>query len=119
MSMNTSNLVWDGTDWVKQAGTSSGYARTTVDQQFGYHIVDASATAEALGTTGAVGDFLHAVIVKANTGTITLYDGATEFLVIPAAVDVGTRYLINATATTAWKITTPASTEAIGIGNFT
>jgi hypothetical protein len=99
--------------------TTTGRSKVQVDQQFGYHIVDAEATAEALGTTGAAGDFLHAVIVQANTGTITIYDGATEFLVIPAATAVGTRYLINATATTAWKITTPASTSAIGIGNFT
>jgi hypothetical protein len=99
--------------------TTTGRSKVQVDQQFGYHIVDAEATAEALGTTGAAGDFLHAVIVQANTGTITILDGATTFFVIPAATAVGTRYLINATATTAWKITTPASTSAIGIGNFT
>lgn len=87
--------------------------------QFPYELVAASQTAQVLGTTGAAGDLLSAVIVKANTGTITILDGATTFLVIPASTAVGTRYNINTIATTAWKITTPASTEAIGIGRFT
>ena len=56
--------------------------------------------------------------MKANTGTITILDGAVVFLIIPAATPVGTRFEINALAKTAWKITTPASTEAICIGRF-
>ena len=91
----------------------------SINQQFGYEIVAASQTAEPLGTTGAAGDFLHAVIVQANTGTITILDGATTFFVIPASTAVGTMYVVDAVATTGWKITTPASTSAIGIGDFT
>ena len=101
------------------AGSDGGAVSVSINQQFGYEIVAASQTAEPLGTTGAAGDFLHAVIVQANTGTITILDGATTFFVIPAAVAVGTMYVIDATAATAWKITTPASTSAIGVGNFT
>lgn len=87
--------------------------------QYPYQLIAASSTAAPLGSTGAAGDLLSAVIVKANTGTITILDGATTVLVIPASTAVGTRFIINAVAATGWKITTPASTEAIAVGRFT
>ncbi len=87
--------------------------------QFPYQLIAASSTAEPLGTTGAAGDLLSAVIVKANTGTITILDGATTVLVVPASTAVGTRFDLNMVAVTGWNITTPASTEAIAVGRFT
>jgi len=86
---------------------------------FEYELVGASATAQVLGSAGDAGDVLHAVVVKANTGTITVLDGAVVILVIPAAAAVGTRYVLNAKCVTNWNITTPASTEAICMGRFT
>ena len=84
-----------------------------------YSLIAASETAVVPGGgAGAAGDLLEAVVVKANTGTITILDGATVILVIPAATVVGTRIELNIIATTAWKITTPATTEAICIGRF-
>lgn len=86
---------------------------------FPYVLVAASQTADVLGATGGPSDFLHAVIVKANTGTITVLDGAVVILVIPASVAVGTRFVFNAKAVTNWNITTAASTECMCMGRFT
>ena len=108
---------------VSQATLLSGEDQTNnvvrVEKQNGYELIAASTTAGVPGGgSGAIGDFLEAVIVKANTGTITILDGATTVLVIPASTTVGTRYEFNMLAKTAWKITTPASTEAICVGRF-
>jgi hypothetical protein len=90
------------------------------ERESAYQLVAAAQTAAGLGATGgAPGDILKKVIVKANTGTITILDGAVTILVIPAATTVGTVYDINAAAVTNWNITTPATTEAICIGEFT
>ncbi len=87
--------------------------------EFDYELVAASETAEILGGAGAPGDVLHRVVVTANTGTITILDGAVEILVIPAATVVGTIYEFNMRAVTNWNITTPATTECLCIGHFT
>lgn len=88
-----------------------------VEQQFGYETVAASQTDQILGTTGAAGDFLHAIIVDTATGTIVVEDGTTTVLTIPAG---GTgRWEINAQATTYWAITTAASTSCMCVGRFT
>jgi hypothetical protein len=89
------------------------------DLDFPYELVAAAQTAQILGSVGGAGDVLHAVIVKANTGTITVLDGAVVILVIPAATAVGTRFVFNAKAVTNWNITTPAATEAMCMGRFT
>ena len=49
-----------------------------------YETVAASATAQILGATGAVGDYLARVIVTTSTGTITILDGIIVVAVIPA-----------------------------------
>lgn len=86
---------------------------------FDYELVAAAQTANILGGTGAPGDVLHRVVVKASTGTTTILDGAVVFLVIPAATTVGTTYEFNIKAITNWNITTAAATEIAGIGRFT
>jgi hypothetical protein len=87
--------------------------------EFDYVLVAAAQTAEVLGAAGASGDVLHRVVVTANTGTITILDGAVEILVIPAATVVGTIFEFNMRAVTNWNITTPATTECLCIGHFT
>lgn len=120
---------WTGSAWREKVqkttpaaaapGGDSANNVVRTENQFSYELIPASATAEPLGTAGAAGDLLHAIIVKANTGTITLLDGAVTVLVIPASTVVGTRFEFNMKAATGWKITTPLTTEAIAIGRFT
>ena len=82
-----------------------------------YEIVAASQTAQVLGPTGGVGDYLSRIVMGANTGTVTLLDGAVTVLVIPAlttgSIEVG------AICATNWNITTAAATSCIGVGEFT
>jgi len=89
-----------------------------VEQQFGYETVAASQTAQALGATGAAGDFLHSIIITASTGTITILDNATTVAVIPAAA-TGVWPINLVSASGAWKITTAASTSCTAVGRFT
>ena len=90
-----------------------------VGQAGNYELIAASQTALVPGGgAGAVGDLLSAVIVTANTGTITILDGVVTFLVIPAALAIGSRIEINAFAKTKWNITTPAATTCACVGNF-
>jgi len=83
-----------------------------------YEIVGASATDQALGATGAVGDFLARVIITASTGTITIKDGAGTIIVIPAAAlgvwEIGAKSIVGA-----WNVTTPVTTSCVCIGQFT
>lgn len=94
-----------------------------------YETVAASQTAQVLGATGAVGDYIsHIVIVPALVacGLVTLLDGATS---IPIFVGGGTTALPSALPSTvfvgmksvsgAWKITTGASVSCIAVGDFT
>ncbi len=116
--------------------TASGaLVRNTVLTNFGageYETVAASATAQALGATGAAGDYLSGVLVVPATtspGSVTLYDGSSS-------PDVGiTLFVGGATSVSnlvpffiplgmislngAWKITTGSNVSCIGTGNFT
>ena len=107
-----------GTSSTAQAlEVSDGAAR--VGQAGNYEIIAVSQTALVPGGgVGAVGDLLSAIIVTANTGTITVLDGAVTVLVIPAALAVGSRIEINALAKTKWNITTPAATTCVCVGKF-
>lgn len=113
----------DGAGHVYDATLRAGEDQTNdvmvVEPRQPYELIAASQTAAVPGGgSGAAGDYLESVIVKANTGTITILDGVTTILVIPTSTAVGTRYEIKAIAKVAWKITTPASTEAICVGRF-
>ena len=83
-----------------------------------YETVAASQTAQVLGATGAVGDVLRRIAIAANTGTITVLDGAVTVLVIPA-VAVGVWELDMRSVSGAWNITTAAATTCTCIGQFT
>lgn len=94
-----------------------------------YETVAASATAQALGATGATGDYLAGVLVfpgTAGCGVVTILDNATTIgtfagggttalpSLVPFMIPVGL-YSVSG----AWKITTGANVTAVGIGKFT
>ena len=106
-------------DATLRAGEDQTNNVTVVEQgQYGYETVAASQTAQALGATGATGDFLHSIIITASTGTITVLDNAVSVAVIPAgALGVWEFNLVSISG--AWKITTAASTSCTAVGRFT
>lgn len=94
-----------------------------------YETVAASATDQALGATGATGDFLAGVlIVPATTspGAVSIKDGAGSAItvftggassvsnLVPFFVPLG----IYSTGG-AWKVTTSTNVSVIGVGRFT
>lgn len=93
-----------------------------------YETVAASQTAQALGATGATGDYLQGLLVIPATtspGLVTVLDNATSIPVfvggassvsnlIPFFIPLGTISVSGA-----WKVTTGANVSVIGIGNFT
>ena len=94
----------------------------------GYETVAASQTDQAMGATGAAGDFLAGVlIVPATTGagTVSVKDGAGSAIVLftgggtlsdlrPFFVPLGA-----CSASGAWKVTTGANVSAVAFGAFT
>ena len=96
-----------------------------VNQPFGtfYETVAASQTAQVLGVTGAAGDTLMRLIITVTTSAtsqVTLLDGATSYIIVPAVTPVGVYQIdINAVSVSgAWKITTGAGVSVMGVGNF-
>src|SRR5215203_3447910 len=94
-----------------------------------YETVAASATDQALGATGASGDYLSGVlIVPATTspGAVSIKDGAGSAItvftggassvsnLVPFFVPLGIK-----SGAGAWKVTTGTNVSAIGVGNFT
>lgn len=93
-----------------------------------YETVAAGQTAQVLGTTGALGDYLEYVeVVPATTspGAVTLIDGATSITLFPGGassvldlkpfpVPWGSRSVIGS-----YKITTGANVSVIAHGRFT
>lgn len=95
-----------------------------------YETVAAGQTAQALGATGAAGDYLEGVLIVpalVACGAVAIKDGADSAITI--FVGGGTTALGDATpffvpikarsVTGAWQITTGASVSAIGVGSFT
>jgi len=94
-----------------------------------YEHVAASSSAQVLGGTGAVGDYLHRLIctvTTAATGNVVIVDGTgTGILthtVLPASPGGGIGVYnieINAvSANGAWKVTTGAGVEVMAVGIF-
>jgi hypothetical protein len=126
-----SEYEWNGAEWILKSingavcvtqSTLTAGERVTADviaveQQFEYETVAASQTTQALGAVGAIGDFLHSIIITASTGTITIFDGATAVVVIPAgALGVWPINLVSVVG--AWNITTAAATSCTAVGRF-
>ena len=91
--------------------------------QFQYETVAASQTAQALGGTGATGDYVHRLVVTvatAATGTVALLDGTTSISITAANTPIGV-YTVDIGAlsqTGAWSVTTGAGASVVAVGNF-
>jgi len=94
--------------------------------RYQYEHVAASQTAQVLGGTGAVGDYLHRLICTvstAATGNVVILDGSGfSHTILPASAGTGiNNYDIEVNAVSrngAWKITTGAGVEVLAIGIF-
>ena len=91
--------------------------------QYPYETVAVSQTAQVLGTTGAAHDYLHRIVVTVSTAltsTVSIIDGSTTILSLPASVAVGVYVVelgLNA-ATGPWKVTTGAGAAVLAVGLF-
>jgi hypothetical protein len=86
--------------------------------------VGASATEQVLGTTGAIGDYLHRLVITvgtAATSQVTIYDGAFAHILVRPNTPIGVYSIEMNTFCEAgpWKITTAAGVEVLAMGNFT
>jgi hypothetical protein len=93
--------------------------------EYQYEHVAANQTAQVLGGTGAVGDYLHRLIctvATAATGNVVIVDGSFSHTILPASPGSGIgQYNIEVNAisrTGAWKVTTGAGVEVIAVGIF-
>jgi hypothetical protein len=100
------------------SGVSSPY-------RYQYEHVAVSQTAQVLGGTGAIGDYLHRLVCTvstAATGAVTLLDGATSPVVLTNSPGDGIGvYNIEMNVVSkvgAWKVTTGAGVEVLAVGIF-
>lgn len=98
---------------------------TTVNYpyRYQYETVAANVTGQVLGGTGAKGDFLFRLICNVTTSAtsqVTLLDGATSIIVVPAVAPVGVVSipLESVSQNGAWSVTTAAGVSVIGVGIF-
>lgn len=97
-----------------------------------YETVAASQTAQVLGATGGVGDYLLSLLIvpatvdagavqikDGNGSNITVFAGGTASLsnLVPFIVPLGIK-TVNAT-TPGWKVTTGSAVSVVASGNFT
>lgn len=91
-----------------------------------YEAVAASQTDQALGATGAIGDFLSHLIIQPTTtaaGTCTVKDNNTVIYTYTTSTLADLKSIIipfgmKSTAGT-WKITTGANVAILAVGDFT
>ena len=97
--------------------------------RYQYEHVAAGQTAQVLGTTGAVGDYIHRLIctvTTAATGNVVIVDGSGAGIlthtIVPASPGSGINvYNVELNAISAngpWKITTGAGVEVMAVGIF-
>lgn len=91
--------------------------------RYAYETVAASQTGQVLGGAGAKGDFLHRLVVTVTTSAtsqVTLLDGATSYIIIPANAAVGVYPIMieAASASGAWSVTTAAGVSVFATGIF-
>lgn len=88
-----------------------------------YETVAVSQTAQVLGVTGGVGDYLDKLVVTvatSATGTVSLLDKSTSIPITAANTPIGV-YEIKLgirSASGPWKITTGAGATVIAVGEF-
>ncbi len=92
----------------------------------GYETVAASQTDQAIGATGAAGDYLHRLIITVATsasGTVVLQDssGGSDIPITAANTPIGVYSVeMNMVSTLgAWLVTTGAGATVIAVGRFT
>ena len=92
-----------------------------------YETVAASQTAQAIGPTGAVGDYIEGVLVIPATtspGNVLLLDNATSMTVFAGGASSVSNLvpfyipLQMYSISGAWKLTTGANVSCIAIGRF-
>ncbi len=107
--------------------TAAGLPMLNVSSM-GYETVAAGQTAQILGGSGAVGDWLDSVlIIPATTspGVVTVLDNAISIpIFVGGALSVASLNPFSAkiganSASGAWKITTGANVSVVAFGNFT
>ena len=95
-----------------------------------YEHVTVSQTAQVLGTTGAVGDYLHRLICTVSTAATSVVQiidgtgtGVLTHTILPNSVGGGIGVynieLNTVSANGAWKVTTGAGVEVMAVGIFT
>lgn len=101
---------------------------SAADSASEYETVAASQTAQALGATGATGDYLAGLLVIPATtspGNVLLLDNATSITVFTGgASSVATLHpffipIAAKSVSGAWKVTTGANVSVFAVGNFT
>lgn len=93
--------------------------------RYQYEHVAVSQTAQVLGGTGAIGDYLDKLICTvstAATSSVAVLDGSTSHTILPNNVGGGLGvYVIPIGAISRngpWKITTGAGVEVLALGIF-
>ena len=106
----------------RTAGAMGNFAKLS---PMDFETVAASQTAQIIGSRGAIGDFVHSVVITSNTAataTVTLLDGAVEIplLVGSATTPLGVfTVILDAASTTGpWKVTTGAGATVVVTGLF-
>ena len=98
--------------------------------RYQYEHVAASSSAQVLGTTGAIGDYIHRLVITVATAATSLVQvvdgtgtGILTHTILPNAVGGGVGvYNVELNAVSqngAWKITTGAGAEVMAVGIFT
>lgn len=88
-----------------------------------YETVAVSQTAQVLGVTGGVGDYLDKLVVTvatSATGTVSLLDNSTSIPITVANTPIGVYEIKLGIRSTSgpWKITTGAGATVIAVGEF-
>lgn len=128
-STNAGVAPVDGTSGLKvNLGVDNDIVITPSNLSGGeYETVAASQTAQVLGGSGALGDYLHGILVVPATlspGNIIILDDATSITVFTGGASSITELrpffipLGMVSVSGAWKVTTGANVSCIAIGNF-
>jgi hypothetical protein len=96
----------------------------SVEYGFAHEHIGASVTEKVLGTTGAIGDYLHRFVITvgtAATSQVTVNDGAFSHILVRPNTPIGVYSIEMNTICEAgpWKVTTAAGVEVLAMGNFT
>ena len=89
-----------------------------------YEVVAAGATAQVLGTTGSIHDFLGRLIVNVTTSAtsqVSIKDGAgADVILVPPNAPIGafTLELGLLSSAGAWAVTTAAGVSVVAVGKF-